>query len=154
MVVKKEGLGTALAFVVAGSRSDGVHISPVRLRLRMDIGITIDLRGRGLEDFDFQSLSQSKHIHGTDDRGLGRLHRIKLVMDRRSWAGEVVDFVHLNIEWVGHIVAKEFKVFVVQQVMNISSVPSEKVVDTQHFVSFLEEAVTQVATQKTATAAY
>ena len=45
VVVEEERLGAALALVVAGAQADGVDIAPVALRLRMDVGVAIDLAG-------------------------------------------------------------------------------------------------------------
>src|SRR5690606_32353615 len=40
-----EGVGVALAFVVAGARPGGVHVAPVGLGLGMDLGVAVDLGG-------------------------------------------------------------------------------------------------------------
>jgi len=51
--------------------------------------------------------------------GLGGLHRVVLVVDGRSRAGQVVDLVHLDVEREGHVVADEFEVRAVQQVLDV-----------------------------------
>src|SRR3546814_10259022 len=64
----------------------------------MDHRIAIDLAGRGLEDLGARALRQRQHVDGPDDAGLYRVHRIALVMDRRGRAGEVVDFVDVDLQ--------------------------------------------------------
>jgi hypothetical protein len=60
--------------------------------------VAIDLAGRGLEDLGPHPLGQAQHVDGAVHAGLGRLHRVELVVDRRGRAGEVVDLVDLDIE--------------------------------------------------------
>uniref|UniRef100_A0A0N4Z812 Transcriptional regulator n=1 Tax=Parastrongyloides trichosuri TaxID=131310 RepID=A0A0N4Z812_PARTI len=47
-VVRAQGFGGTLAFVVAGADTDRVDPAPVALHLRMDFRIAIDLAGAGL----------------------------------------------------------------------------------------------------------
>ena len=82
VIVEEQRLGAALAFVVAGARADRIDVAPVVLGLRMDMGVAIDLAGRGLEDLRLHPLGQAQHVDGAMDAGLGRLHRIVLVVDR------------------------------------------------------------------------
>ena len=67
VVIKEEGLGTALALVVAGPRPDRVHVSPVGLHLGMDARIAVDLGGGGLQNPCLQPLRESQHVDGPMD---------------------------------------------------------------------------------------
>lgn len=48
--VTEKRFGGTLAFVVARAGAEGIDVAPIVLRLRMYLGISIDLRGGGLED--------------------------------------------------------------------------------------------------------
>ena len=82
MVIEEQGLGTALAFVVAGTSADGIHITPIAFRLWMDVWVAIDLGGRGLKDAGIHPLGKSEAVDRTHDRSLGGLDRIVLVVHR------------------------------------------------------------------------
>jgi len=45
VIIEAEGLGAALAFVIAGSQADGINVSPIGFRLWMDLGVAIDFAG-------------------------------------------------------------------------------------------------------------
>ena len=51
--------------------------------------------------------------------GLGRLHRIVLVMHRRGRAGEIVDLVDLDVERERHVVADQLEMLVVEQMLDV-----------------------------------
>ena len=95
-IVEEQRLGAALAFVVAGARADRIDVAPIVLGLRMDVGVAVDFRGRGLEDLGLHPLGEAQHVDGAVHAGLGRLHRIVLVVDGRSRAGQIVDLVDLD----------------------------------------------------------
>lgn len=72
------GFGDSFALIVAGARSDGVHIAPVGLRLRMNLGITIHLRGGGQQHASRDSLGQTQHVQSSLGTGLDSLDGIVL----------------------------------------------------------------------------
>ncbi len=74
VVVEKQGLGTSLAFIIAGARADRIDVTPVALRLRMNFRIAIHFGGRCLKNGNTQSLGQAQRIDSADDAGLERLH--------------------------------------------------------------------------------
>jgi hypothetical protein len=41
-IIEEQGFGAALAFVITGPGADRIDVAPVLLRLRVDVGITID----------------------------------------------------------------------------------------------------------------
>ena len=49
-VVKEQRLGAAFAFIVAGARSDRIDVAPIVFGLRMNAGIAVNLRRRGLQE--------------------------------------------------------------------------------------------------------
>jgi len=74
----------------------------------------------------------------------GGLNRVLLVMNGRSWAGEVVDFVHFHIERKGHVVAHKLEAGMAYQVADVLLAAREEVVHTQHVVAAFNEAVAEV----------
>ena len=62
-----------LGFVIDGARADGVDVSPIGLDLRMDFGIAVALRCRGVEvactmfSGDVEGIDGSRR---TDEEGL------------------------------------------------------------------------------------
>ena len=63
-VVEEQGLGAALALVIAGARPDGVDVAPVVLRLGMDRRVAINLTGGGLQDLGLDLLGQAQQLDG------------------------------------------------------------------------------------------
>ena len=63
-VVEGQGLGAALALVIAGARPDGVDVAPVVLRLGMDRRVAINLTGGGLQDLGLDLLGQAQQLDG------------------------------------------------------------------------------------------
>jgi len=82
-----------------------------------------------LENFCAQTLGKSQHVDRAMHARLRRLHRIMLVVDRRSWAGEVVDLVDLEVERKRYVVPHELEVMVIKQMLDITARPGEEVVD-------------------------
>ena len=147
-VVEAERLGAALALVVAGARPDRIDVAPVVLGLGMLAGVAVDLRGRGLEQPGPHPLGQAEHVDGAVDAGLGGLHRVELVVDRRGRAGEVVDLVDLDVEREGDVVAHQLEVRPVHQVGDVGAAPGEVVVDAEHLVPLPDQPVAEMAAEK------
>ena len=147
-VVAKEGLGAALAFVVAGAGADGVDVAPVVLWLGVDGGVAIDLAGGGLKDLGLDPFGQAQHVDGAVDAGLGGLDRVVLIMDGRGRAGQVVDLVHLHVEGEGDVVAHQLEVGVVEQVGDVVLGAGEEVIDADDVMAVGEEAFAEVTAQE------
>jgi len=80
------------------------------------------------------------------------LHGIVLIVNRRCRAGEVIDFVHLDIQREGHIVPDKLKARVADKVRNIPFRPREEIVDADDVVTVSEKPVAKVGTEKTSPA--
>ena len=65
------------------------------------------------------ALGEAQHVDGAVHAGLGRLHRVVLVVDRRGRAGEVVDLVDLDVEREGHVVAHQLEARVAEQMRDV-----------------------------------
>lgn len=144
IIVKKKGFCAPLTFVIAGAAADGIDISPVRLWLGLDLRVAIDLRGGGLQDLGPYSLGQPQHIDCSVHGGLGGLHRIVLVVDRRGGTGQVVYFIHFHVQGKGDVSAQEFEPRVVKEVVDIGLVSGVAVVSAEDLVSFIQESLAEV----------
>src|SRR5262249_6417108 len=91
-------------------------------------------------------------IDGAVHAGLGRLHRIVLVMDRGSRTGQIVDLIHLHIERECHVVAHELKVGLAEQMLDIALAAGEEVVHTNDLVAGLQKPIAQVGAKKAGSA--
>ena len=79
-------------------------------------------------------------VHG----GLGGLHRVALVEDRRGRAGEVVDLVDLDVQRKRDVVTHQLEVRVGQHRQDVGLAARVEVVDAQHLVALTEQAPAQV----------
>ena len=130
VIIEKQRLGAAFAFVIAGAIADRIDAAPISFLLRMNLGIAVNLRRRSLQDARFHALGEAEHIDRAVHAGLCRLHRIELIMNRRSWTGEIVDLVDFDIERVSYVMSQKLEVLVINEVGDISTSPGEKVVET------------------------
>ena len=81
-------------------------------------------------------------------RGLGGLHRIVAVVDRRRRAGQVPDLVGFDVQRERHVMADEFEPGVVVQVIDVALGPGEQVVHANDLVALAEQAVDQVRSEE------
>ena len=144
VVVEEQRLGAALAFVIAGARADWIDVAPIVFRLRVHARIAIDFGCRRLEDFCAKALGEAEHVDRAMHRRLRRLHRVVLVVDRAGGAGEIPDLVDFHEQREGHVMAQEFKLRIAVQVRDVALLAGEEVIDAQHFLPAVQEAVAQV----------
>ena len=67
--------------------------------------------------------------------GLGSLHRVTLIMDRRGWAGEIVNLVNFNKQGMGDIVAEHVEIRVAQQMGDVVASTGVKVVNAENLMA-------------------
>ena len=148
VIVEEQRLGATLALVVTGARSDRVDIAPIFLLLRMNVGVAIDLAGRGLKDLGLHALGQAQHVDCTVDRRLGCLDRISLIMDGRGWTGEVEYLVDFDIERERHVVTHQFETLVVDQVLDVAPRARVEIVDAENLASAREQRFAEEGAEK------
>lgn len=88
------------------------------------------------------------------DGGLGRLHRIVLVMNRRGRAGEIVDLIDLDIERKGHVMAHEFEARIAVEMVDVAPRAGEQIVRAQHLMPLAEQPVDQVRSDEPGSSRY
>ena len=71
----------------------------------MHIGVAIDLGRRGLKYLCLGPFGEAQHVDRAHNRGLGRLNRVKLVVNRARRTSQIVDFVDLHKQRKGHVMA-------------------------------------------------
>jgi hypothetical protein len=87
-------------------------------------------------------------------RRFGGLDRIVLIMNRGCGTGEVVDFIDLDIQRKGHIVAHEFEARVCKKMLDVVLGSCEQVIDAKDFMSIRQQPVNQMGTEKTSSPGY
>ena len=127
-------------------------MSPVALGLRMNVWITIHLRGRGLEDTGPDPLGQTEGVDRPHDGCLHRLDGIVLIVRRGCRAGEIIDAVDLELERVDHVVTNEFKTVVPLEMLDVGLSTGEEVVETDHFISLFNKTIAEMRTKKSGSA--
>ena len=73
-------------------------------------------------------------------------------MDRRGWAGEIIDLVYFHIEWEGNVMPDDFEVLMVEQMLDITARTGEEVVDAEDNSSVREQALAKVRAEEASTA--
>jgi len=108
-----QGLSDPLALVVASTGPDRVDMTPTSvrpelvpmaqlnnaiigdvlvLRLGVNLWVTVNLGSGGDKEARLCALSQTKHVQSPHERCLDGLDSIELVMWRRGWTCEMIDF--------------------------------------------------------------
>ena len=93
VIVHKQCLCTTLAFIITRTEADWIYISPITFHLGMNNGVTVHFAGRGLQYLGIRLFGQFQHIDGAQYRSLDSFNSIVLIMDRRSGASQVINFV-------------------------------------------------------------
>src|SRR5262245_42149076 len=80
------------------------------------------------------------------------LHRIKLVVNGRSWAGKIENFIDFDVERETNVVAHQLEARIRQQMMDVASRPRVEIIDAQNFIAAFQQAIAKVRTNKSGTA--
>ncbi len=150
MVGHGHRLGEALGLVVDPPRSDGIHTSPVRLGLWMDLRIAVHLRGAGEHERGALGLCQPQGVVRTQGSHLQGLNRQLQVIHRARGRGEVEHRFHrtFQIDISAHVVLHDRKARIIGERRQIGLVSRDVVVHSDHFVAVAEEPLGQVGAQK------
>mmetsp|Transcript_6621 Transcript_6621/g.13664 ORF Transcript_6621/g.13664 Transcript_6621/m.13664 type:complete len:211 (-) Transcript_6621:607-1239(-) len=143
------GFGHAFAFVVTGTRSNGIHIAPVRLWLGMHFGISVNFRRTGEQNTRSDAFGQSKHVECSHGTRLDGLDGVVLIMRRRSWTGKVINLIDFELNGFRYVVDNHAKQRMMQPMGNISFLPSKEIVHDNDLVAFHHELIDQMTANKT-----
>src|SRR5689334_15070728 len=80
-IIEEQGFGAAFTLVVAGAGTYGIDIAPVAFLLRVNAGVAIDLRSRGLQDLRLHALGEPEHVDSAEHADLRGLDGIELVVN-------------------------------------------------------------------------
>ena len=152
VIIEEQRFSAALAFVVTAARADRVDAAQVVFGLRMDFRVAVDFGSRGLQDARLDALGKPQHVDCAMHGGLGRLHRVELVVDRRGRAREVVDLVDFDVERKRDVVAHQLEVGVGGEVREVLLAAGEVIVHAQHVAARREQLFAQMRAEKAGTA--
>src|ERR1044071_5775014 len=134
-IIEEQRLRASLAFIITGSQSDRIDVAPITFRLRVDCRISIDLGGRCLQDLSFNPLGKPQHVDSAMYADFGRLHWIKLIVNRGGGTSQIENLVNLDVQRKADIVSSELETWVREQMMNVTSCSRVKIVDAKHLVT-------------------
>ena len=120
--------------------------------LGVNFRVAINFTGRRLKDFCPQAFCKPQQIDRAMYTGLGCLDGIVLIVHRRGWAGQIVDFVHFYIERKSHVVAHDLEARIVHQMGDIVFDAREVIVHAYHVIAVAQQPFAQVGANKSGTA--
>ena len=82
--------------------------------------VSVHLTRAGEENTRVGALGQAEHVDRAEHGSFCGLNWIELVMDRRGRAGQIVDFIDLDIQWKDNVVEHKLKLRVVKQVKDVA----------------------------------
>src|SRR6185369_17094888 len=114
----------------------------------MDQRIAVNFRRRRLENARPHTLRETKHIDRAHHVRLHSLHRVVLVVHRRSRTREVIDLIDFEEYRLGDVVTQQLEALIVEQVKNVFAPAGEEVVEAEHLVAFADESLTKMRSDK------
>jgi hypothetical protein len=75
-------------------------------------------------------------------------------MNRRCRTGEVVDFIDLDVQRKGHVVAHEFEARIRMKMFDVALGSGEEVIHAKNFMSIRQQPVDQMRTEKPGSPGY
>ena len=114
--------------------------------------VAVDLGSRCLQNARAHALGQTEHVQRAHYISLHRLHRIVLIVNRRSRTGQVINLIDLEQDGFDDIMAQQLELMIAEQVQNVFAPPGEEIVETDDFLSFGDQAIAQVRTNESGTA--
>ena len=93
MIIEEHRLRAALALVVASTRPDRIDVTNVAFRLRVNLGVAINLAGGGLQHQRALLQRELERVVSAEHAGPQRSDRIPLVVARRSRTRQIVNAI-------------------------------------------------------------
>ncbi len=150
VVRHRHRFGVALGLVVDAARADRVHVPPVRLGLRMDLGVAVDLARRREQEACTLPLREAECVMRAVRARLQRVERHPQVVDRAREGGEVVDEVERLVDGdrLDDVVMHEEE-RVVPEMCDVLERRGLQVVEAEHAMAALEKRLAKVRAEET-----
>ena len=120
----------------------------------MNLGVAVDLAGRGLQDLGPASLGHAQHIDRADDRGLQRLDRIELIVARRGGTGEIVDLINFQPDRMDDVVPDQLEVWLAEQMADIGLLAREEIVEANDIMPLRNQPFAEMGAEKPGSAGH
>src|SRR5215468_973814 len=80
------------------------------------------------------------------------LHGIKLVVNGRSRAGQIENFIDFDVERETNVMAHQLEARIRQQMMHLASGPGVEIINAQNFVAAFQQPIATVRSNKSGSA--
>ena len=150
MIVEKQRLRHAFAFVIAGADADRIDISAVIFALRMYEGVSVDLAGARLQDARAVPDCQLQHVDRAQNTGPCGLDRIGLILCGTGRAGQIIDAVGFDVEGLGNVVLQKSEAFMAGQVGNVFHGTGRKIIHTGNAVPLVQQTLAKMRSDEAA----
>src|SRR5262249_892583 len=146
----RDSFGKPLGFVIHGTRTDRIDVSPITLPLRMfqrgsvalGCGRYQVLRAIFLPDPESVERSERPAPPGVDS--------VKAIIDRTGGACEMEHVIDLaRIEWITDIFLDELEARLIAQMFDIRDATRDQAVDDHNLPAFGEQRVGEMRSEKT-----
>ena len=143
-------LGKPLGFIVDPAWANRVHIPPVRFRLGVHEGITVDLRCAGKNKSRTFRSCQPQHFMRPHSPDLHRGNRKLHIVLRTGRRGKMHDGIQrpLNMKIVAHVVFNEGKPVVPKQMGNVLHPSRQEVVHADDGMSAVQQQIGEMTPEE------
>ena len=97
-VVKEQRFSEALALVIARAFKYRVNVAPIALCSWVHLRVALYVTGGCVEYLRLGRFRQTQHINRTMHTRFRSLHEVMLIVNRRSSARQVINFIYFDIE--------------------------------------------------------
>ncbi len=150
MVGHGHGLGKAFGLIIDPPWTDGVHIPPVILRLRMKQRVPVHFRSGSEEEASLFLLRQPQCFVRPQRPYFQRLNGIIEVIHRTGWRGKMEDGIYLSLDKdiIGNIMLDKSEAGVSSQMGYVLRRSCDQVVQAQNFMPFRDEPIAKMTSNK------
>jgi hypothetical protein len=156
VVRHRERFGVTLRLVVDAARADRVHVAPVRLGLRMDLRVAVDLARRADQEPGALPLGEAEGVVGPVRADLERVERQPHVVDGARERREVEHEVDVLVDpdRLRDVVVEEAERARVGGVLDVLERARLQVVDADDPVALLQEVIAEVRPEEAGSAGH
>jgi hypothetical protein len=128
-------------------------MAPVRLGLRVDLRIAVDLARRGEQEAGALPLGEPERVVGAVGTGLQRMERLAEIVDRAREGSQMEDVVDrlVDLDRLDHVVVREREA-VVAKVRDVRERARLEVVDADDALPLLEQVLAEMRAEKAGSA--